>query len=98
VAASLACAVAEPAALDATSVAGGVAVNAVQGPTTGCYIAPVATALIVDLVGTAQTSATATSVQIGIGSIFNCGPLSARTKVSVNCLGGGACSWTGFKF
>jgi hypothetical protein len=93
---------ADPSALDATSVTGGVAVVAVQGPTNGCSIIPPTTGggLIINIVGTAATVAGGTSVLQPAGSIvgFQCGPLSANVKVSVNCAGGGSCTWTGFKF
>jgi hypothetical protein len=98
--ASLAGALADPNALDATSVTGGVAVVAVRGPVSGCSIIPGTTSLIIDLVGTAGTAAAGTSVLQPTGSVqgFLCGPLNAQAHVSVNCLGCGACTWTGYKY
>jgi len=91
---------ADPSALDATSVAGGVAVTAVTGPVNGCAIIPGTTALIVNIVGTAGTSASGTSVlqPTNAPQGFQCGPLGPHVNVSVNCSGGGACSWTGYKY
>jgi hypothetical protein len=91
---------AAPAVLNFTSVSGGVAVKAVVGPVKGCAIIPAGTSLIIDLVATAQTAASGTSVLQPTGSVtgFQCGPLDAGVAVSVNCLGGGACSWTGYQY
>jgi hypothetical protein len=92
---------AAPAVLLATSVAGGVAVKAVVGPVKGCAIIPGATSLIIDLVGTAGTAAAGTSIlqpTAGPATGFQCGPLDAGVSVSVNCLAGGACSWTGYQY
>jgi hypothetical protein len=91
---------AAPAALNFTSVSGGVAVKAVVGPVKGCSIIPGATSLIIDLTTTAGTAAAGTSVLQPTGSVagFQCGPLDAGVAVSVNCLGGGACTWTGYQY
>jgi hypothetical protein len=92
---------AAPAVLLSTSVSGGVAVKAVVGPVKGCAIIPGATSLIIDLVGTAGTAAAGTSIlqpTAGPATGFQCGPLDAGVTVSVNCLAGGACSWTGYQY
>ncbi len=83
-------------ALEATAVTvGGTAVTAVNGPAHGCNITSTV-ALIIDQVGTATTTVGGTSqLQPAGGAPYQCGALLPGARVSVNCSGGGTCSWTG---
>jgi hypothetical protein len=82
--------------LQATAVTvAGTAVVAVSGPVQGCNISS-SVALIIDQVGTAGTSASGTSqLQPAGAAPYQCGRVAQNAKVSVNCSGGGTCSWTG---
>jgi hypothetical protein len=83
-------------ALQATAVTvAGTAVIAVNGPVHGCNITS-SVALIIDSVGTAGTTASGTSqLQPAGAAPYQCGQVAGNAKVSVNCSGGGTCSWTG---
>ena len=83
-------------ALQATAVTvAGTAVVAVSGPAHGCNISS-SVALIIDQVGTAGTSASGTSqLQPAGAAPYQCGQVAGNAKVSVNCSGGGTCSWAG---
>jgi hypothetical protein len=83
-------------ALEATAVVTpGTAVVALTGPARGCNISATV-ALIIDQVGTAATAASGTSqLQPANAAPYQCGPISAGAKVSVNCSGGGTCAWAG---
>jgi hypothetical protein len=83
-------------ALDAYAVTSpGLAVTALTGPANGCNISST-TGLIIDQVGTAGTTASGTSqLQIGGNSPYQCAAIAPGTSVSVNCSGGGTCSWQG---
>jgi hypothetical protein len=86
-----------PRALDNYAVTSG-AVTALTGPANGCNITS-AVDLIIDLVGTAGTSTSTTSQkQPANGSPFQCGSLGPGVKLSVNCSGGGTCSWAGYRW
>ena len=88
-----------PRALDITAVTvSSTAVTALTGPANGCNISS-SVALIIDPVNVAGTSASGTSQLQGAGnSPYQCGVLAAGVKVSVNCAGGGTCSWTGVRW
>jgi len=83
-------------ALEGTAVTTpGTAVVAVKGPLKGCNISS-SVALIIDQVGAAGTSASGTSqLQPAGAAPYQCGELRPGSNVSVNCSGGGTCSWTG---
>ena len=88
-----------PRALDITAVTvSSTAVTALTGPANGCNISS-SVALIIDPVNAAGTSASATSqLQPANASPYQCGVLAAGVKVSVNCSGGGTCSWSGVRW
>lgn len=83
-------------ALDLTAVTvGGTAVVALTGPANGCNISSSAS-LIIDQVGVAGTAASGTAqLQVGGNSPYQCGPIGPGVSVSVNCSGGGTCTWQG---
>jgi hypothetical protein len=74
----------------------GTAVTVVAGPVNGCNITSTV-ALIIDKTGaSAGTSASTTGqLQPANAAPFQCGYLGNSASVSVNCSGGGTCSWTG---
>ena len=88
-----------PRALDLTAVTvSSTAVTALTGPANGCNISS-SSALIIDPVATAGTSASGTSqLQPANAAPYQCGVLAAGVKVSVNCSGGGTCAWTGVRW
>ena len=73
------------------------AVVALTGPTNGCNITS-SVALIIDTVGAAGTSGNTTSQLVPATSAFKCVALSPGVQVSVNCSGGGTCSWWGVRW
>lgn len=88
-----------PRALTLTAVTvGGTPVVALTGPANGCNISS-SVALIIDLVAPAGTSPSATGqLQPAGAAPFQCGPISKDVSVSVNCSGGGTCSWQGMRW
>lgn len=84
------------AALTQTAViVGGTAVVAMAGPAAGCNISS-SVALIIDRVGTAGTTPSGTSMlQPANAAPYQCGGVANGTSVSVNCSGGGTCTFTG---
>lgn len=89
-----------PGPLDATTVSvSGTAVVAVYGPANGCNISSASIDLIIDPVNTAGTSASGTAqLQTHGNSPYQCGPIAAGVKVTVNISGGGTGSWQGTKW
>jgi hypothetical protein len=83
-------------ALDANAVTvPGTAVTAVAGSANGCNISSTV-ALIIDQVGTAGITAAGTSqLQAAGAAPYQCGVMASDAHVSVNCSGGGTCTWTG---
>ncbi len=88
-----------PRALDHTAVTvSGTAVTALIGPANGCNISS-AVDLIIDPVTTAVTSASGTAQKQATGGApYQCGPLGVGVQISVNCSGGGTCSWSGTRW
>jgi hypothetical protein len=83
-------------ALDANAVTvAATAVTALTGPANGCNISS-AVGLIIDRVGTAGTTVAGTSQSQPAGAApYQCGPVPAGATVSVNCAGGGTCTFAG---
>ena len=76
---------------------GSTPVNAVVGPAGGCNLISTVD-LIINPVAAAGTSASTTSVLLPAGINYQCGPIAAGVNISINCSGGGTCSWTGVKW
>lgn len=76
---------------------GGTPKSAVTGPANGCQISS-AVDLIIDSVAAAGTTRATTSQLLAAGGLFQCGPISSSIVISVNCSGGGTCSWQGVRW
>lgn len=86
-----------PRILDATTITSGAAITAIAGPANGCNIQST-TDLIINLVGTAGTSATGANQLQSAGGVFQCGAFPSGVNVSVNCSGGGSCTIYGVRW